>query len=100
MAYINIKCMYILIDRCTYAGYYGFFTFSSDKVKQIFVQILKGDLIKWKDSGMEENKNIFANLIKEFNRTNNQTLELIRLQNDLTKNESELLAIQIRYVHK
>ena len=44
--------------------------------------------------------NILEKLIKDFERSQNQIFDLTRLQDDLTKSESELYALQIRYVHK
>lgn len=43
---------------------------------------------------------ILKNLLHEFNLYANQTNEIIRLQNELNKQESELFALQIRFVHK
>lgn len=36
----------------------------------------------------------------EFQHTNDQLNELIRVQNELSNAENELIALQIRYVHK
>jgi hypothetical protein len=43
---------------------------------------------------------LLKKIIQDFNNYNNQTNELIRLQNELSKQESDLFAIQIRFVHK
>jgi hypothetical protein len=40
------------------------------------------------------------NILYEFEKSNNQTSDLLRLQNDLSNAESELIALQIRFVHK
>jgi hypothetical protein len=36
----------------------------------------------------------------EFEKNNNHLNELIRLQDELANSENELIALQIRYVHK
>ena len=36
----------------------------------------------------------------EFEKSSNQLNELIRLQNELSQSENDLLALQIRFVHK
>jgi hypothetical protein len=43
---------------------------------------------------------IIPKILNELNRFNNDKNELIRVQNDLTRNESELFAFQIRYAHR
>ncbi len=40
------------------------------------------------------------NIMLEFEKSNNQLSELIRLQNELSQSENDLLALQIRFVHK
>lgn len=44
--------------------------------------------------------NLIENILAEFEKSNNQINEVIRLQNELSKSENELMALQIRYVHK
>ena len=48
---------------------------------------------------MDENK-LIENIFNEFEKTNNQINELVRIQNELSNSENELIALQIRYVHK
>ena len=43
---------------------------------------------------------LLKTIISEFNNYNYQTNELIRLQNELSKQESDLFALQIRFMHK
>lgn len=51
------------------------------------------------DLKMDENK-LIENIFNEFEKTNNQINELVRIQNELSNSENELIALQIRYVHK
>ena len=44
--------------------------------------------------------NMLEKLVKDFERSQSQIFDLVRLQDEITKNESELYALQIRYVHK
>ena len=44
--------------------------------------------------------NLMRDILYEFEKSNNQTSDLFRLQNDLSSAESELIALQIRFVHK
>ena len=39
-------------------------------------------------------------ILYEFEKSNNQTSDIFRLQNDLSNAESELIALQIRFVHR
>jgi hypothetical protein len=48
---------------------------------------------------MGENE-LVESILSEFKQTNTQLLELIRVQNELANAENELVALQIRYVHK
>lgn len=48
---------------------------------------------------MNENK-LVENIFSEFEKTNNQINEFIRIQSELSSTENELIALQIRYVHK
>jgi hypothetical protein len=40
------------------------------------------------------------NILSEFEKNNSQTNELIRLQNELSNSENQLIALQVRFVHK
>jgi hypothetical protein len=41
-----------------------------------------------------------ASIMLEFEKSNDQLNDLIRLQNELSQSENELLTLQIRFVHK
>lgn len=43
---------------------------------------------------------LIERLISSFNSNNEQINELVRLQDELSRSESELLALQLRFVHK
>lgn len=47
-----------------------------------------------------DENNLIENILAEFEKSNGQINEVIRLQNELSKSENELLALQIRFVHK
>ena len=47
-----------------------------------------------------DDDSLLKKIIQDFNNYNSQTNDLIRLQNELSKHESDLFAIQIRYKHK
>jgi hypothetical protein len=51
-------------------------------------------------SSEKTEETILKNILNEFNHYNVQINEVIRLQNEFTKQESELFALQIRFVHK
>lgn len=40
------------------------------------------------------------NILSEFEKNSSQTNELIRLQNELSNSENQLIALQVRFVHK
>ena len=40
------------------------------------------------------------NILIEFDKSNSQMTELFRIQNELSTSENELMALQIRFVHK
>jgi hypothetical protein len=46
------------------------------------------------------NNNLMKDILYEFEKSNNQTSDIFRLQNDLSNAESELIALQVRFVHK
>ena len=46
------------------------------------------------------NNNLMKEILYEFEKSNNQTSDIFRLQNDLSHVESELIALQVRFVHK
>jgi hypothetical protein len=46
------------------------------------------------------NAKMMESILSEFEKSNNQTDELLRIQNDLSSCQSELIALQIRFVHK
>ncbi|CAF0722537.1 unnamed protein product [Brachionus calyciflorus] len=48
---------------------------------------------------IDENS-VIENILAEFEKSNNQINETIRLQNELSRSENELMALQIRFVHK
>jgi hypothetical protein len=43
---------------------------------------------------------LMEDILSEFEKSQDHTSELLRLQNDLSNCESELVALQIRFVHK
>jgi hypothetical protein len=47
-----------------------------------------------------DDSNLIERLICGFNANNEQINELMRLQEELSRSESELLALQLRFVHK
>ncbi len=47
-----------------------------------------------------EANGILSKILNELNQFNNDKNELIRVQNDLARNESELFAFQIRYANR
>lgn len=50
-------------------------------------------------SKLEENQ-LVESILAEFEKTNSHMGELMRLQSELSHAENELIALQIRYVHK
>jgi hypothetical protein len=48
----------------------------------------------------EDSKLSVESILFEFEKSTNNLNELIRLQNELSQSENDLLALQIRFVHK
>ena len=43
---------------------------------------------------------LVENILIEFDKSNSQMNELFRIQNELSTSENDLMALQIRFVHK
>ncbi len=51
-------------------------------------------------SGVYGGQYSIENIMLEIEKSNTQISEVIRLQNELSQSENDLLALQIRFVHK